>query len=98
MAYVFIVLYCKKITPLAQDDFTFTNAVINFQNMDQIVDYINNNSVVFNAQAQYATVGDYFEELYKANLSNWRIFDKDFFPYPTNQTFWYILGFFHVCS
>ncbi|NXO00359.1 MA2B2 mannosidase, partial [Rhinopomastus cyanomelas] len=64
-------------------DKQFFNASVQYLNMDQLLDYINNHSDEFGVTVQYATVGDYFQAVYRRNLT-WEIRDsQDFLPYST---------------
>jgi hypothetical protein len=52
-----------------------------FYNMDQIMNYINNNSATYGVQVKYATLGEYFDAVHSANLT-WPVRGpEDFFPY-----------------
>ncbi|NWU89835.1 MA2B2 mannosidase, partial [Upupa epops] len=64
-------------------DKQFFNASVQYNNMDLLLDYINNHSDEFGVTVQYATVGDYFQAVYRRNLT-WEIRDsQDFLPYST---------------
>ncbi|KAM6949540.1 epididymis-specific alpha-mannosidase [Aplochiton taeniatus] len=64
-------------------DKQFYNASVQFQNMDPLVDYINQNSKEFGLTVQYATLREYFQAVHQSNLS-WEVKgSEDFLPYST---------------
>ena len=77
------------------DDFKFRNANNQFHNMDQLIEYINRNSVELgNIHIQYSTVSEYFQAI-KNNNNNNKVSNKfpeltgDFFPYADNEdSYW----------
>ncbi|XP_006629735.3 epididymis-specific alpha-mannosidase [Lepisosteus oculatus] len=65
-------------------DKQFFNSSVQFKNMDPLLAYINQHSEEFGVTVQYATLGEYFEAVHKANLS-WDVRDsQDFLPYSTD--------------
>ncbi|XP_022080688.1 epididymis-specific alpha-mannosidase-like isoform X2 [Acanthaster planci] len=50
-------------------DKQFFNATIQFENMDKLVAYINQNAKSLGVQVQYATLGEYFQAVHQTNLS-----------------------------
>lgn len=64
-------------------DKQFFNASVQYSNMDPLLDYINKHADQFGVTVQYSTVSDYFQAVYKRNLT-WDIQnDQDFLPYST---------------
>jgi epididymis-specific alpha-mannosidase len=59
------------------DDFDHTQAVWDFENMDKIISYVNQNSSYYGVTLQYSTLGEYFAAVHAANLTfeNHRYFD-----------------------
>ncbi|XP_043918762.1 epididymis-specific alpha-mannosidase [Protopterus annectens] len=65
-------------------DKQFFNASVQFENMDPLIDYINKFSDFFGVTVQYATLSDYFQDLYHQNL-HWDVRnDQDFLPYSSD--------------
>ncbi|XP_022060114.1 epididymis-specific alpha-mannosidase [Acanthochromis polyacanthus] len=68
-------------------DKQFYNSSVQFNNMDPLMKYINQNSKEFGVTVQYATLSEYFQAIYKSNLA-WEVRGtEDFLPYSvdTNQ-------------
>ncbi|XP_034532568.1 epididymis-specific alpha-mannosidase [Notolabrus celidotus] len=64
-------------------DKQFYNSSVQFNNMDPLMKYINQNSKEFGVTVQYATVGEYFKAIYQSNLT-WEVRgSEDFLPYST---------------
>jgi alpha-mannosidase II len=72
------------------DDFKFKDANRQFGNMDQLIEYINNN--VGGVKIKYATATEYFESLYEYQSKNkidFPVVDHDFVPYADNEdSYW----------
>ncbi|XP_047448214.1 epididymis-specific alpha-mannosidase [Mugil cephalus] len=64
-------------------DKQFYNSSVQFNNMDPLMSYINQNSKYFGVTVQYATLSEYFQAIYKSNLV-WEVREsEDFLPYST---------------
>ncbi|KAK2863076.1 hypothetical protein Q5P01_002609 [Channa striata] len=64
-------------------DKQFYNSSVQFNNMDPLMKYINQNSNEFGVTVQYATLSEYFQAIYQSNLT-WDIRgSEDFLPYST---------------
>ncbi|XP_062300703.1 epididymis-specific alpha-mannosidase [Scomber scombrus] len=64
-------------------DKQFYNSSVQFNNMDPLIKYINQNSKEFGVTVQYATLSEYFQAIYQSNLT-WEVRDsEDFLPYST---------------
>ena len=50
-------------------DFQFTNATINYENMDALMEYMNNNTDLFGMKLHYSTPTEYMETLHAMNRS-----------------------------
>eukprot|EP01119_Soliformovum_irregulare_P008936 TRINITY_DN2201_c3_g1_i1.p1 TRINITY_DN2201_c3_g1~~TRINITY_DN2201_c3_g1_i1.p1 ORF type:complete len:965 (+),score=294.76 TRINITY_DN2201_c3_g1_i1:158-3052(+) len=61
-------------------DFAYSNAEINFSNMDKLMKYINANQDEFKLNMFYSTPSIYTQALNKKNLT-WTVKTDDFFPY-----------------
>ncbi len=60
-------------------DFEFSNAYINFKNMDKLIQYVNQHQE-YNITMFYSTPSIYTEALNKKNIT-WSLKTDDFFPY-----------------
>lgn len=60
-------------------DFTFTNAKMNFESLDSLVDYIND-KYSFNTTVLYSTPGRYIKAISALNAT-WPVRYHDMFPY-----------------
>ncbi|XP_060887004.1 epididymis-specific alpha-mannosidase [Labrus mixtus] len=64
-------------------DKQFYNSSVQFNNMDPLMKYINQNSKEFGVTVQYATLSEYFKAIYQSN----QVWDlrgsEDFLPYST---------------
>ncbi|KAM4707731.1 epididymis-specific alpha-mannosidase [Discoglossus pictus] len=64
-------------------DKQFFNSSVQFSNMDLLMDYINKHAE-FGVTLQYATLGDYFKNIYNRNLT-WEVRNnQDFLPYSSD--------------
>ncbi|XP_005744980.1 epididymis-specific alpha-mannosidase isoform X1 [Pundamilia nyererei] len=64
-------------------DKQFYNSSVQFNNMDPLMKYINQNSKEFGVTVQYATLSEYFQAIYQSNLT-WEVRgSEDFLPYST---------------
>lgn len=64
-------------------DKQFYNSSVQFNNMDPLMKYINQNSKEFGVTVQYATLSEYFQAIYQSNLV-WEVRgSEDFLPYST---------------
>ncbi|KAF3697878.1 Epididymis-specific alpha-mannosidase [Channa argus] len=64
-------------------DKQFYNSSVQFNNMDPLMKYINQNSKEFGVTVQYATLSEYFQAMYQSNLT-WDVRgSEDFLPYST---------------
>ncbi|XP_074518332.1 epididymis-specific alpha-mannosidase [Halichoeres trimaculatus] len=64
-------------------DKQFYNSSVQFNNMDPLMKYINQNSKEFGVTVQYATVSEYFKAIYQSNQV-WDVRGSDdFLPYST---------------
>ncbi|XP_029310371.1 LOW QUALITY PROTEIN: epididymis-specific alpha-mannosidase-like [Cottoperca gobio] len=64
-------------------DKQFYNSSVQFNNMDPLMKYINQNSKEFGVTVQYATLSEYFQAIYQSNLV-WELRgSEDFLPYST---------------
>uniref|UniRef100_UPI0037E88D24 epididymis-specific alpha-mannosidase n=1 Tax=Semicossyphus pulcher TaxID=241346 RepID=UPI0037E88D24 len=64
-------------------DKQFYNSSVQFNNMDPLMKYINQNSKEFGVTVKYATVSEYFKAIYQSNLV-WELRgSEDFLPYST---------------
>uniref|UniRef100_A0A7N6AVI2 Alpha-mannosidase n=2 Tax=Anabas testudineus TaxID=64144 RepID=A0A7N6AVI2_ANATE len=64
-------------------DKQFYNSSVQFNNMDPLIKYINQNSKEFGVTVQYATLSEYFQAIYQSNLT-WEVRgSEDFLPYST---------------
>ncbi|SPQ93940.1 Alpha-mannosidase [Plasmodiophora brassicae] len=66
------------------DDFKFRNANLQFRNMDQLIDYINDNPERYQMRLQYSTLSDYFGAVAASN-AKFATVQGDFFPYADND-------------
>ncbi|KAM3590107.1 uncharacterized protein V6R79_003911 [Siganus canaliculatus] len=64
-------------------DKQFYNSSVQFNNMDPLMKYINQNSEEFGVTVQYATVGEYFQAIYQSDLVWETRGNEDFLPYST---------------
>jgi hypothetical protein len=70
------------------NDFEFRNASINFGNMSQIVEYINQNSDRFGVDIKFSLLSEYFDAINK-DAPAFPQLDVDFFPYAdNNESYW----------
>lgn len=66
-------------------DKQFYNSSVQFNNMDPLMKYINQNSKEFGVTVQYATLSEYFRAVYQTNLT-WELRgSEDFLPYSTES-------------
>ncbi|XP_041635888.1 epididymis-specific alpha-mannosidase isoform X2 [Cheilinus undulatus] len=66
-------------------DKQFYNSSVQFNNMDPLMKYINQNSKEFGVMVQYATLSEYFKAVYQSNLT-WELRgSEDFLPYSTES-------------
>uniref|UniRef100_A0A8D0ACS8 alpha-mannosidase n=1 Tax=Sander lucioperca TaxID=283035 RepID=A0A8D0ACS8_SANLU len=64
-------------------DKQFYNSSVQFNNMDPLMKYINQNSKEFGVTVQYATLSEYFQAIYQSDLV-WELRgSEDFLPYST---------------
>ncbi|CAJ1086096.1 epididymis-specific alpha-mannosidase [Xyrichtys novacula] len=64
-------------------DKQFYNSSVQFNNMDPLMKYINQNSKEFGVTVQYATLSEYFKAIYQSDLV-WEVRgSEDFLPYST---------------
>ena len=63
-------------------DFTHANARLNFENMERLIEYFNEN-VKENIKLIYSTPGQYLDALYEQNIT-WPVNYYDMFPYGDN--------------
>ncbi|KAF1380662.1 hypothetical protein PFLUV_G00166210 [Perca fluviatilis] len=64
-------------------DKQFYNSSVQFNNMDPLMKYINQNSKEFGVTVQYATLSEYFQAIYQSELV-WELRgSEDFLPYST---------------
>lgn len=64
-------------------DKQFYNSSVQFNNMDPLMTYINQNSNKLGVTVQYATLSEYFQAINQSNLV-WEVRDnEDFLPYST---------------
>ncbi|XP_019116863.2 epididymis-specific alpha-mannosidase isoform X2 [Larimichthys crocea] len=64
-------------------DKQFYNSSVQFNNMDPLMKYINENSKDLGVTVQYATLGEYFQAVYQSNLVWEQRGSEDFLPYST---------------
>ncbi len=66
-------------------DKQFYNSSVQFNNMDPLMKYINQNSKEFGVTVQYATLSEYFQAIYQSDLV-WELRgSEDFLPYSTGE-------------
>ncbi|XP_049923624.1 epididymis-specific alpha-mannosidase [Epinephelus moara] len=66
-------------------DKQFYNSSVQFNNMDPLMTYINQNSKEFGVTVQYATLSEYFKAIYQSGLV-WELrSSEDFLPYSTES-------------
>lgn len=66
-------------------DKQFYNSSVQFNNMDPLMKYINQNSKDFGVTVQYATLGEYFQAIHQSDLV-WELRgSEDFLPYSTGE-------------
>ncbi|XP_010852848.1 PREDICTED: epididymis-specific alpha-mannosidase-like [Bison bison bison] len=66
-------------------DRQFFNALLQFANMDILMDYINSHTLEFNLSMEYATLGDYFRAVHSDQVA-WQVRDhRDFLPYSSDM-------------
>ncbi|XP_076017457.1 epididymis-specific alpha-mannosidase [Genypterus blacodes] len=64
-------------------DKQFYNSSVQFNNMDPLMHYINQNSKEFGVTVQYATLSEYFQDVHQSDLV-WDVRgSEDFLPYST---------------
>lgn len=66
-------------------DKQFYNSSVQFNNMDPLMKYINQNSKEFGVTVQYATLSEYFQAIYQSNLVWEARGSEDFLPYSTGE-------------
>ncbi|TKS92921.1 Epididymis-specific alpha-mannosidase [Collichthys lucidus] len=64
-------------------DKQFYNSSVQFNNMDPLMKYINENSKDLGVMVQYATLGEYFQAVYQSDLVWEQRGSEDFLPYST---------------
>uniref|UniRef100_A0A7N8X3H4 Alpha-mannosidase n=1 Tax=Mastacembelus armatus TaxID=205130 RepID=A0A7N8X3H4_9TELE len=64
-------------------DKQFYNSSVQFNNMDPLMKYINQNSKELGVTVQYSTLSEYFQAIYKSNLTWDARGSEDFLPYST---------------
>lgn len=67
-------------------DKQFYNSSVQFNNMDPLMKYINQNSKDFGVTVQYATLGEYFQAIYQSDLVWEQRGSEDFLPYSTGES------------
>lgn len=71
------------------DDFKFQNARVQWQNMDQLVQHINQNTDRFGITLRYSTLSEYFDAMRASLTRALPVFAGDFFPYADNsRSYW----------
>ncbi|XP_008285640.1 epididymis-specific alpha-mannosidase isoform X2 [Stegastes partitus] len=74
-------------------DKQFYNSSVQFNNMDPLMKYINQNSKEFGVTLQYATLSEYFQAIHQSNLT-WEVRgSEDFLPYSVD-TYQAMTGFY----
>ena len=69
-------------------DFQFSNAHMNYKNLDKLISSVNKISNITKVNAFYSTPSCYLYSLYKANIT-WPVEEGDFVPYASrSHTFW----------
>jgi len=77
-----------EILVLWGDDFQYSNANLNFKNIDKIIKYINNNYDKYGINAKYSTPSLYLEAVNSYDLE-WTVKYDDFFPYADgDHSYW----------
>ncbi|OCT99309.1 epididymis-specific alpha-mannosidase isoform X2 [Xenopus laevis] len=66
-------------------DKQFFNASVQFNNMDQLIHYINKHQE-FGVTVKYSTLGEYFRNLYNRNLTWGLRGNQDFLPYSSDSS------------
>uniref|UniRef100_A0A3Q3WNI9 Alpha-mannosidase n=1 Tax=Mola mola TaxID=94237 RepID=A0A3Q3WNI9_MOLML len=66
-------------------DKQFYNSSVQFNNMDPLMKYINQNSKEFGVTVQYATLSEYFQAIYQSDLVWEQRESQDFLPYSTES-------------
>lgn len=66
-------------------DKQFYNSSVQFNNMDPLMKYINQNSKEFGVTVQYATLSEYFQAIYQSNVVWESRGSEDFLPYSTGE-------------
>ena len=61
-------------------DFAFEDAHIMYDNMDQIVEYVNARSDEFQVRLRYATLSEFFTDVL-ATDTEWPVFSEDYLPF-----------------
>ncbi|XP_022619926.1 epididymis-specific alpha-mannosidase [Seriola dumerili] len=64
-------------------DKQFYNSSVQFNNMDPLMKYINQNSKEFGVTVQYASLSEYFQAIYQSDLVWESRGSEDFLPYST---------------
>ena len=62
-------------------DFQFSDAVINFKNMDLLMDYINARESQYGVKIFYSTPSTYLEYVHSQSELTWPLNTHDYFPY-----------------
>ena len=69
-------------------DFQFSNARMNYKNLDKLIESVNKISNITKVNAFYSTPSCYLYSLYKSNIT-WPVEEGDFVPYASrSHTFW----------
>ena len=78
------------------DDFYYSNAFLNYDNMDDMINYINKKYGEY-VTFKYSTPSDYIDAVKKYNV-NWSVKTDDGFPYSDKKTVYgkwgYWVGYF----
>lgn len=66
-------------------DKQFYNSSVQFNNMDPLMKYINQNSKDLGVTVQYATLSEYFQAIYQSDVVWEPRGSEDFLPYSTGE-------------
>jgi len=70
------------------DDFKFMNAEKQFSNMEQLIDYINQQRATWNVNIKFSTVSEYFDSVFQSK-TQFTEYRGDFYPYADNEdSYW----------
>jgi len=70
------------------EDFWYSNATKNYQNMDKLINYVNKYSSWYNMKIQYSTPAIYLNDLHKLK-KDYQEKTDDFFPYgDSKDSYW----------